>query len=369
MSTVYKMTETKYSKYFHSLLLFFSETDISKLLEKVSPVLDDSTNFYYNYVQYDDVIRSQKLFDRIFELYTIEQNERVFWCMWMLIHSVPLIMVKNNIFISYFYKTFILSKTDCINCIMHYITYIAELSEEQWESSEYLFSFFVNLHNEINENTEKELKDVENMKQYYQKIIDETLHNFSEELIIHHNLEDMTRLVQMEYSEIISKNIEIKDSCSIYYYNKEEKILLAKFFKNRLNTNVLKEEILEHIKLDTYDYHTYRIKHTPISHSVYDEVLKEYQELTKENAEKEDYFHMFYNTNTHSHQDSFHQEYGTVMILKHNDVNGLFVFNHFDIYFKMEENDLLIFDKSKFHYNVTNCELSKKQYRLALNFI
>lgn len=366
MSTVYKMTD---SKYLHSLLLFFTENDLSKLLEKISSVFNDSTNFYYNYVQYNDVLRCQNLFDRIFELYTEEQNERVFWCMWMLIHSVPLIMIKNNIFISYFYKTFIVSKTDCINCIMHYITYIADLSEEHWENSEYLFSFFVNLHNEINENTEKELKDIEDMKKYYQQVIDKTLYNISEELIVNHNLGDMTKLVQMEYSEIISNNTEIKESCSIYYYDQEEKKLLAKFLKNRLNTKVLKEDIIKLIEKDTYDYHTYIIKHTPTSQNIYDEVLKEYQEVTNDNTETKDIYHMFYNTNTHSHQDSFYEEYGTVMVLKHNNVNGLFVFNHFDIYFNMDENDLLIFDKSKFHYNVTDCELSKNHFRLAINFI
>ena len=359
-----------YSKYLHSLLCFFQEIDLTILLDKINPILDDSTEFYYNYVQYDDVLRCQRLFDRIFDLYIEEQNYRVFWCMWKIIHSVPLVMVKNNIFISHFYKTFIISKTDCINCIMHYITYISEITNEQWDDSEYIFAYMVSLHNEINENTEKDIRDEKDMKTYYQQIVDYTLSkDIYGELVVTHHMEDINRLVQMNYSDIISKNIEINKNCTIYFYDGDKKKVLAKFCKNILNTDSLKQEIIEQIKSDTYEYHTYNINHTPISDKVYDDIIQVYCDLSSIDMKKQDSYHMFYNTNTHSHQDSLYEEYGTVCVLKQNDVNGLFVFNHFDIYFKMEENDLLIFDKSKYHYNTTDCELSKQNYRLALNFI
>ena len=117
-----------YSKYLHCMLIYFTENDLSKLLDKIEIILNDSINFYYNFVQYDEDLRVKKLFDRLLELYIEENNNKVYWCMWTLIHIIPLFMKSDNLFVEYFYKTVIINKIDCINCIMHYITFISELT-------------------------------------------------------------------------------------------------------------------------------------------------------------------------------------------------------------------------------------------------
>ena len=350
------------------MLIYFTENDLSKLLDKIEIILNDSMNFYYNFVQYDEDLRVKKLFDRLLDLYIEENNNKVYWCMWTLIHIIPLFMKSDNLFVEHFYKTVIINKIDCINCIMHYITFISELTSEQWTDSEYIFSCMVNLHNEINENLEKETKDLLLMKTHYESIKETILTKIiHKEIHVEHYLGNIMRVVPKDYDAIVNDNILINESCSIYYFDKTEKKLLAKLYKNVLNTDSLKNELTEYIKNDDHIEYTYRIDHTNISSKVYDEILSYYKEVNKD-YEKQNIYHMFYNTNTNPHEDSLYEEYGSVFVLKHKDISGLFVFNHFDIYFDMEENDLLIFDKSKYHYNVCNDMLTHEKYRLALNF-
>lgn len=357
-----------YSKYLHCMLLYFSENNLSKLLDKIEIILNDSMNFYYNFVQYDEDLRVKKLFDRLLDLYIEENNNQVYWCIWTLIHVIPLFMKPDNSFIEHFYKTVIINKIECINCIMHYITFISELTNEQWKDPEFLFDFMVNLHNEINENLEKEIKDLSLMKNHYESIKETILsQRIFKEIHIEHDLGNIMRVVPKDYQSIINDNILINESCSIYYFDKTEKKLLAKFYKNVLNTQSLKNELTEYLKNDNHIEYTYKVDHTNISSKVYDDIISYFKEVNI-NYERKELYHMFYNTNTNPHEDSLYEEYGSVFVLKHKDISGLFVFNHFDIYFDMEENDLLIFDKSKYHYNVCNDTLTREKYRLALNF-
>lgn len=357
-----------YSKYLHCMLIYFTENNLSKLLDKVEIILNDSMNFYYDYVQYDEELRVKKLFDRLLDLYIEENDNKVYWCIWTLIHIIPLFMKSDNSFVEHFYKTVIINKIQCINCIMHYITFISELTDEQWKDSEFIFNFMVNLHNEINENLEKDIKEVILMKNYYNSIKETILtHKICKEIHVQHDLGNIMRVVPKDYYSIINDNILINESCSIYYFDNTEKKLLAKFYKNVLNTQSLKNELTEYIKNDNYIEYTYKVDHTNISSKVYNDILSYFNEVKKD-YEKKNIYHMFYNTNTNPHEDSLYEEYGSVFVLKHKDISGLFVFNHFDIYFEMEENDLLIFDKSKYHYNVSNEMLTGEKYRLALNF-
>lgn len=350
------------------MLIYFSENDFSELLNKVEIVLNDSMNFYYDFVQYDEDLRVKKLFDRLLDLYIEENNNKVYWCMWTLIHIIPLFMKSNNLFVEHFYKTVIINKIDCINCIMHYITFISELTNEQWNDSEFIFSFMVNLHNEINENLEKEIKDLSVMKNQYESIKETILsQNIYKEIIVQHDLGNIMRVVPQDYQTIKNEKQLINETCSIYYFDKTEKKLLGKLYKNVLNTESLKNELIEYLKNDNYIEYTYKVDHTNTSTTVYNDILSYFKEVNND-YERKDIYHMFYNTNTNPHEDSLYEEYGSVFVLKHEDISGLFVFNHFDIYFDMEENDLLIFDKSKYHYNVSNEMLTREKYRLALNF-
>lgn len=354
-----------YSKYLHCLFFFFMENDFATLFTKIEPVLNDSTNLYYNYVQYNDELRAKKLFERIFDLYTEEQSNRVYACMWTLIHTIPFLMKKNNMFVNYFYKSFVVSKTECINCIMHYITCISELSDEEWNISDNLFNFTINLHNEINENLEKEEKNITSMKTHYEHMINETLNHKEIVVCFSSNLQN---LVTKSYDEVYDSLTLIDESCEIYYFDEQhKKQLLAKLFKNKLQTKDLKTELVEYMVDKQKLPNTYKVNHGNNSNKVYTHILEEMYKVNPD-YKRQDHYHTFYNTNTHCHQDSHYQEYGSVFVIKSKNLNGLFVMNNFGIFFNLDESDLLIFDKSKFHYNVCDKDLSEFNFRFALNF-
>ena len=69
----------------------------------------------------------------------------------------------------------------------------------------------------------------------------------------------------------------------------------------------------------------------------------------------------------------FHNPLTTVLARSLYFVTGSFialllVMSLFELYFDMEEGDLLIFNESEFHYVARNCPITRERYRLAVNF-
>ena len=77
---------------------------------------------------------------------------------------VPLIMSSNNDMVVYFYKEYITKTIGCVNCIMHYIYNISEVSDTIFTNKENLFKHFVDLHNEVNAERTKPIVSLDTVK-------------------------------------------------------------------------------------------------------------------------------------------------------------------------------------------------------------
>lgn len=151
---------TEHNKYFECILYFFCVEDYDKLLQILQPIINDPAIFFYNYVQEDIQQRCVNLFERIFIEYARSIDDQYYKAFWNIIHMIPLVAKESNYyFLEYFYKDFIISNVHCMNCIMHYICFLSEVPEADFKDLTKLFEIMVTIHNEVNANNEKDVKD------------------------------------------------------------------------------------------------------------------------------------------------------------------------------------------------------------------
>lgn len=160
-----------YSQYLHAMLYYFVENDSDSVINKIKPILDDPLIVYYNFVQYNEKQRICNVFDRLFELYVQQHNNEYLKCLWTLIHTIPLVAKANNPFVKYFYKSFIINNVNCVHCILHYITTVSELKDNQWYDNAFIFATMIDLHNEINLSREKPAMTTEDASTLYNEKI------------------------------------------------------------------------------------------------------------------------------------------------------------------------------------------------------
>lgn len=155
----------EYNKYLASILYFFVIKDNLDLLNKIEPIIDDPADFYYNYEQDNLSLRISNLFDHLVDKYVESQGEQFYKCMWNITHMVPLVMKVECVkMIEYYYKTYIMEKIGCVNCIMHYVYKVSESPDDIFTNKDKLFEFFVELHNEVNDERETKQYTVEEVK-------------------------------------------------------------------------------------------------------------------------------------------------------------------------------------------------------------
>jgi hypothetical protein len=154
------------NKYLDLLLQYFKINDDERLFVNIKRDLNDRELILYHYD--DDLsIRLKNLFQIFFEKY-IEFIGSNYHALWNLIHLIPLIVEKDCLFkIENFYFSFVVDTIDCSTCVSHYIYSLNNLDKSIFEDSDKTFEYFVNLHNIINENNNKDTISLENIKQYY----------------------------------------------------------------------------------------------------------------------------------------------------------------------------------------------------------
>lgn len=153
-----------YNKYLDTILMFFYINDNNTLLNNIETKLNDPADFYYNYVQEDEDLRLKNLFDHLVVKFVETNNNEFYKSLWNIIHMVPLIISSNNDMVVYFYKEYITKTIGCVNCIMHYIYNISEVSDTIFTNKENLFKHFVDLHNEVNAERNKPIVSLDTIK-------------------------------------------------------------------------------------------------------------------------------------------------------------------------------------------------------------
>lgn len=179
---------------------------------------------------------------------------------------------------------------------------------------------------------------------------------------------DMKLLIAKDYEHVRRNCRKITDSCIVRFQENGESRFLAKYRKGVLNTKEFKERLEASSLAMNHKPGTYCRKHDVVSSSIYEEVLREAGELKEFVLRDHDEFSYFYNEPIHMHQDSNEYKLNSVFVLKDEAVTGLLIFPFFNLYYEMEEGDLLIFNESEYHYVTRNCPISLERYRYAVNF-
>lgn len=179
---------------------------------------------------------------------------------------------------------------------------------------------------------------------------------------------DMKLLIAKDYEHVRRNCRKITDSCVLRFQEKGETRFLAKYAKGVLKTDQFKRSLEESSAAMNHKPGTYCRKHDVASSSIYEVVLREAGELKEFDLREHEEFSYFYNEPIHMHQDSNEYKLNSVFVLKDANVVGLLVFPFFNLYYEMEEGDLLIFNESEHHYVVRNCPISLERYRYAVNF-
>jgi hypothetical protein len=154
------------NKFLDLLLQYFRINDDEQLFVNIKRDLNDRELILYHYD--DDLsIRLINLFQMFFEKY-VEFIGSNYHALWNLIHLIPLIVEKDCLFkIEKFYFSFVVDTIDCSTCVSHYIYSLNNLDKTIFDDSYKTFEYFVNLHNIINENNNKDTVSLENIKKYY----------------------------------------------------------------------------------------------------------------------------------------------------------------------------------------------------------
>lgn len=179
---------------------------------------------------------------------------------------------------------------------------------------------------------------------------------------------DMKLLIAKDYEDVRRNCRKITDSCIVRFQENGESRFLAKYRKGVLETTDLKASLEESSLAMNHKPGTYCRKHDVVTSSIYDDVLREAGELKEFVLREHDEYSYFYNEPIHMHQDSNEYKLNSVFVLKDEAVTGLLIFPFFNLYYEMEEGDLLIFNESEYHYVTRNCPISSERYRYAVNF-
>ena len=179
---------------------------------------------------------------------------------------------------------------------------------------------------------------------------------------------DMKFLIAKDFDHVRNNCRKITDSCTVRFQENGESRLLAKYVKGVLKTSDFKASLEESSNAVNHKPGTYCRKHDWISASIYEDVLREANELNEFVIQKHEEFSYFYNEPIHMHQDSNEYKLNSLFVLKDEAVTGLLIFPFFNLYYEMEEGDLLIFNESEYHYVTRNYPISLERYRYAVNF-
>lgn len=140
-----------YFKYFACVLAFFSTDDMNESLRIIKPILNNSSEFLYNYN--DDLkVRCQNLLVRLIELMTEVAGGQFFQTVWHVLHVVPIVTSSNNDYmLEYMYKDYIFDTLNCVSCISHYIGHFTTAPKDLLDGSnnDQLWNFIFNLHNDV----------------------------------------------------------------------------------------------------------------------------------------------------------------------------------------------------------------------------
>lgn len=149
--------ETLHIHILKSLITFFCFDDyrtvllnIKKHEKQYGELINQYENIYGN-----KSLLMKELFNTFFKMFVESSNGQFYKCLWTLIHSIPLHMSQNNKFVHYFYKSFVISKLNCILCRTHYTQFIKSLEQSVFDDSNELFNKTIKLHDEISNKLNK----------------------------------------------------------------------------------------------------------------------------------------------------------------------------------------------------------------------
>jgi hypothetical protein len=140
-----------YFKYMACAIAFFVTDDMNESLRIVKPILNDSSEFMYNYDS-DLTKRCHNLFTRLVELMTEASGGQFFMTVWHILHIAPVLAShRNDYMLEYLYKDYIFDTLNCVSCISHYIGHFTTAPKDLLDGSnnDQLCNFIHNLHNDV----------------------------------------------------------------------------------------------------------------------------------------------------------------------------------------------------------------------------
>ena len=181
---------------------------------------------------------------------------------------------------------------------------------------------------------------------------------------------DLSLLRAREYDHVRERFERVEDGCVLYYEDaKRGRRFLGRYVKGALacaEFDRFKARLLDQAR--ERESGTYIEQHDEVSRPVLARVAEEARAIPGFELRDVSDYSYFYNRPIYPHQDSAEYRLNTLFVVKAEDVRGLLVMSLFELYFDMEEGDLLIFNESEFHYVARNCPITQDSYRLAVNF-
>lgn len=170
---------------FESLIAFFCFDDYKTVILNIKKF---NKKYFYFIHQYENIfvnknILMKELFNTFFKMFVESLNGQFYKCLWILIHSIPLHMSPNNKFVHYFYKSFVISKLNCVLCRTHYTIFIKSLQPAVFDDYNELFNQTIKLHDEVSNKLNKTdiIADTDSAKwkEEYYKILKPQYHSLT----------------------------------------------------------------------------------------------------------------------------------------------------------------------------------------------
>jgi hypothetical protein len=168
---------------FKSLITFFCFDDYRTVILNIK-TREKKYGYFIN--QYQNIygnksLLMKELFNTFFKMFVESSNGQFYHCLWTLIHSIPLHMSPNNKFVHYFYKSFVISKLNCILCRTHYTQFIKSLEQSVFDDQNELFDKTIKLHDEVSNKINKTniISDTKKWREEYCNILKPQYHSLT----------------------------------------------------------------------------------------------------------------------------------------------------------------------------------------------